>query len=273
MFRLLCLPPCTVIYAVSHSGLSLSLFFLLLSVPKVSPVMYLKTCRCCCCSVFQESGEAAARDADINTVIVFFFTCSWLFMPFLTALSLMGFSSKPHMEHVRPPVRHLKTVQSQQGRPHMSKQQAGLSHLPHAPSLSLFCLQCFNWCQNKHWRRHELTMWTCPYLAKAAVSGTPFSGAGVHCPGCRPALAPCVYKRALHNGGLWQKLQVTEGASADSDTTSDYSRWVWFDLICEILSWKVCTEGIHDVVELSQMQTLNRIDIFSRISQILIKRA
>lgn len=111
-------------------------FFLLLSVPKVSPVMYLKTCRCCCCSVFQESGEAAARDADINTVIVFFFTCSWLFMPFLTALSLMGFSSKPHMEHVRPPVRHLKTVQSQQGRPHMSKQQAGLSHLPHA-SLSV----------------------------------------------------------------------------------------------------------------------------------------
>lgn len=70
-----------------------------------------------------------------------------------------------------------------------------------------------------------------------------------------------------------KNTQVTEGASADSDTTSDYSRWVWFDLICEILSWKVCTEGIRDVVELSQMQTLNRIDIFSRISQILIKRA
>lgn len=216
--------------------------------------MYLKTCRCCCCSVFQESGEAAARDADINTVIVFFFTCSWLFMPFLTALSLMGFSSKPHMEHVRPPVRHLKTVQSQQGRPHMSKQQAGLSHLPHAPSLSLFCLQCFNWCQNKHWRRHELTMWTCPYLAKAAVSGTPFSGAGVHCPGCRPALAPCVYKRALHNGGLWQKLHLPATGNCQEKKHTSYWRckcrlrhnfWlqpmglVWFDL------WNLVMESLY----------------------------
>lgn len=137
MFRLLCLPPCTrFIYAVSHSGLTLSSFSSssLFQQPELSCFW-----KCAGAAALFSRKEAATRVIETNTEIVL---CSCL--SFTTCSLFMCLSSKP-------PVCCLETLKPVW--PLLLRRDSfravSLWNLPHAPSLSCLFLPRFNWCQNQ----------------------------------------------------------------------------------------------------------------------------
>lgn len=94
------------------------------------------------------------------------------------------------------------------------EQQTSLCHLPHAPSLSHFFVSLALIdvrTTSEIWRRHELTMWICPYLAEEKLLPGALAtvlAVGLHW--------PLVSTKEHCTMSVWQKVRLLYSCLSDT---------------------------------------------------------